>query len=160
MSSPDEVTALLRDWIDGKEEANPIGRLIGHYQVQSLLGAGGMGKIYLAEDTQLRRKVAIKLLRAELTHDGERARRFAQEARAASALTHPNIITIHESGEDDDRLHSTGRAPSAHASRCRNSGRTGADRQQGLAQRARRSLSNGRSCVGRLKRTEATDRAS
>src|SRR5215467_11317315 len=102
MSSPDEVTALLRDWIDGKEEANPIGRQIGHYQVQSLLGAGGMGKIYLAEDTQLRRKVAIKLLRAELTHDGERVRRFAQEARAASALNHPNIITIHEIGEDED----------------------------------------------------------
>src|SRR5262249_2443272 len=60
------------------------------------------GKIYLAEDTQLRRKVAIKLLRAELTHDGERVRRFAQEARAASALNHPNIITIHEIGEDED----------------------------------------------------------
>ena len=79
-----------------------IGRQIGHYQVQFLLGAGGMGEIYLAADMQLGRKVAIKLLSAEFTHDQERVRRFAQEARAASALNHPNIITIHEIGEDEN----------------------------------------------------------
>ncbi len=78
---------------------SPIGRQIGHYQVQSLLGAGGMGEIYLAEDTQLGRKVAIKLLPVKFTADSSRVRRFAQEARAASALNHPNIITIHEIGE-------------------------------------------------------------
>jgi len=78
---------------------SPIGRRIGHYQAQSLLGAGGMGEIYLAEDTRLGRKVAIKLLPPEFTADAGRVRRFAQEARAASALNHPNIITIHEIGE-------------------------------------------------------------
>ncbi len=76
-----------------------IGRQIGPYQVQSLLGTGGMGEVYLAEDTRLGRKVAIKLLPVEFTAQPERARRFAQEARAASALNHPNIITIHEIGE-------------------------------------------------------------
>jgi serine/threonine protein kinase len=79
--------------------SSPIGRRIGRYQVLSLLGAGGMGEIYLAEDMQLGRKVAIKLLPAELTTDADRLRRFEQEARAASALNHPNIITIYEIGE-------------------------------------------------------------
>jgi eukaryotic-like serine/threonine-protein kinase len=76
-----------------------IGRRIAHYQLTSLLGVGGMGEIYLAEDARLKRKVAIKLLPAEFTADAGRVRRFAQEARAASALNHPNIITIHEIGE-------------------------------------------------------------
>src|SRR6266478_6455998 len=74
--------------LDGKE--------LGHYHVLSLLGAGGMGEVYLAEDTRLKRKVALKLLPAELTANRDRLRRFEQEARAASALNHPNIITIHE----------------------------------------------------------------
>ena len=77
-----------------------IGRRIGHYQVQSLLGAGGMGEVYLAEDTQLGRKLALKLLPAQLTADADRLRRFKQEARAASALNHPNIITIFEIGQE------------------------------------------------------------
>src|SRR5215207_8666291 len=75
---------------------SPVGRRIGRYRVQSLLGAGGMGEIYLAEDTRLGRKVALKLLPAAFTADAGRVRRFAQEARAAPALNHPNIITIHE----------------------------------------------------------------
>jgi serine/threonine protein kinase/Flp pilus assembly protein TadD len=73
----------------------------GHYRMLSLLGRGGMGEVWLAEDTQLSRKVAIKLLPAEFTTQPERVRRFAQEARAASALNHPNIITVHEIGETD-----------------------------------------------------------
>lgn len=75
------------------------GSIIGHYTVVSRLGKGGMGEIYLAEDSRLGRKVAIKLLPEALTKDQEQVRRFEQEARAASALNHPNIITIYEVGE-------------------------------------------------------------
>ena len=89
--------AALTD--DGDE--SPVGRRIGPYQVISQLGRGGMGEVYLAEDTRLRRKVALKLLPAEFTRDAERVRRFEQEARAASALNHPNIVTIHEIGQVD-----------------------------------------------------------
>ncbi len=71
---------------------------IGHYELQGLLGEGGMGKVYLAFDTRLGRKVAIKQLPAEFIADAERVRRFEQEARLASGLSHPNIITIHEIG--------------------------------------------------------------
>src|SRR5215510_1316191 len=76
-----------------------IGRDFGHYRLLSLLGKGGMGEVYLGEDMLLKRKVALKLLPAVFTNDTGRVRRFAQEARAASALNHPNIITIHEIGE-------------------------------------------------------------
>src|SRR5262247_706928 len=72
---------------------------IGAYQILAQLGRGGMGEVHLALDTRLRRKVAIKLLPAEFTADTGRVRRFEQEARAASALNHPNIITVHEIGE-------------------------------------------------------------
>ncbi len=72
---------------------------IGAYQLLSALGHGGMGEVHLALDTRLGRKVAVKLLPARFTTDADRVRRFAQEARAASALNHPNIITIHEIGE-------------------------------------------------------------
>src|SRR5438105_6732766 len=78
-----------------------VGKELGHYQVLSLLGAGGMGDVYLAEDIRLKRKVALKLLPAELTANEDRLRRFEQEAQAASALNHPNIITIHEIGQVD-----------------------------------------------------------
>src|SRR6266498_834749 len=78
-----------------------VGKELGHYRVLSLLGSGGMGEVYLAEDTRLRRKVALKLLPAELTANRDRLRRFEQEAQAASALNHPNIITIHEIGQVD-----------------------------------------------------------
>jgi len=85
----------------GEPRLTSVGRQIGHYRVLSFLGAGGMGEVYLAHDMQLRREVALKLLPMELTVDAGRVRRFAQEARAASALNHPNIITIHEIGEVD-----------------------------------------------------------
>jgi len=74
---------------------------LSHYRVVSKLGAGGMGEVYLAEDTRLGRKVALKLLPAELTADPDRVRRFVQEAKAASALNHPNIITIHDIGKSE-----------------------------------------------------------
>jgi serine/threonine protein kinase/tetratricopeptide (TPR) repeat protein len=74
---------------------------LSHYRVISKLGAGGMGEVWLAEDTRLKRKVAIKLLPTDLTADAARLRRFEHEARAASGLNHPNIITIHDIGESD-----------------------------------------------------------
>ena len=74
---------------------------IARYRVGRLIGAGGMGEVYLAEDEVLQRKVALKLLPARFTQDQERVRRFQREARAASALNHPNILTIYEIGHAD-----------------------------------------------------------
>jgi serine/threonine protein kinase/Tol biopolymer transport system component len=93
----EDAGALIND-----SNANSIlGRRIGCYQVISQLGAGGMGEVYLAQDTRLGRKVAIKLLPSFFTKDEQRLGRFQQEARAASALNHPNIITIYDIGEAD-----------------------------------------------------------
>src|SRR5262245_6671241 len=77
-------------------EETLIGKTLGHYRILSLLGEGGMGEVYLALDTRLERQVELKLLPAQFTQDADRLRRFIQEAKAASALNHPNIITIHE----------------------------------------------------------------
>jgi serine/threonine-protein kinase len=79
------------------------GTRLGRYEIRSLLGAGGMGEVYLAHDTTLRRDVAIKLLPADVAQDGDRLRRLEQEAHAASTLNHPNILTIHEIGAHDGR---------------------------------------------------------
>jgi len=72
---------------------------IAHYRVVGPLGAGGMGEVYLAQDLMLERNIALKVLPPELTRSAERVRRFIQEARSASSLNHPNIVTIHEIGE-------------------------------------------------------------
>ncbi len=79
------------------------GARFDRYQIASHIGSGGMGEIYLAQDTRLGRKVALKLLPLQYTQDAERLRRFEQEAYAASALNHPNIITIYEIGEAEGR---------------------------------------------------------
>ena len=79
-----------------------IGRTISHYRIIEELGSGGMGHVYLAEDVRLGRKLAVKVLAPKLVTDQERVRRFGQEARAASALNHPNILTIHDIGQDGD----------------------------------------------------------
>ncbi|MEO8440398.1 MAG: serine/threonine-protein kinase, partial [Spartobacteria bacterium] len=79
------------------------GKMFGHYQVESLIGAGGMGEVYLARDKILGRRVALKLLPAHRTADETQLGRFKAEARTASALNHPNILTVYEIGAQDDR---------------------------------------------------------
>jgi eukaryotic-like serine/threonine-protein kinase len=78
-----------------------LGKSLGRYRILSLLGRGGMGEVYKAKDATLGRDVAIKVLPSDFSIDRDRLRRFEQEARAASALNHPNIITIHEFGQED-----------------------------------------------------------
>src|SRR5262245_26315271 len=83
------------------ETPSPVGKIIGHYQVISLVGRGGMGEVYRASDSKLSREVAVKVLPSAFSADRGRLRRFEREARAASALNHPNIITIHEVGQTE-----------------------------------------------------------
>src|ERR671926_386911 len=77
------------------------GTRLGRYEIRSKLGEGGMGEVYLAEDARLHRKVALKILPADLASNQDRMRRFVQEAQAAAALNHPNIAHIYEIGESD-----------------------------------------------------------
>ena len=78
------------------------GEKLSHYEIISAIGKGGMGEVFLAQDTKLDRKVAIKFLNEEFGKDADKLNRFIQEAKAASALNHPNILTVYEIGETDD----------------------------------------------------------
>jgi serine/threonine protein kinase len=93
--------AVAAELIAARETDALLGQTIARYRVLSLIGAGGMGRVYLAEDPELGRRVALKLLPEYFTHDKNRVQRFHQEARAASALNHPNILTVHEVGQVD-----------------------------------------------------------
>src|SRR5213080_3944747 len=78
------------------------GTHLGRYEIRSKVGEGGMGEVYRARDEKLNRDVAIKVLPAALSQDGERLRRFEQEAQAAGALNHPNILAVYDVGTHDD----------------------------------------------------------
>src|ERR1044071_10072778 len=79
------------------------GTRLGRYEIRSKLGQGGMGEVYLAEDTRLHRKVAIKVLPAEAISDKDANQRLLREAQAAAKLDHPNICAVHEVAEDNGR---------------------------------------------------------
>ena len=74
---------------------------LGHYSIISKIGVGGMGEVYRAKDARLDRDVAIKVLPADFATDGDRLKRFEQEAKATSALSHPNILTVYDFGEHE-----------------------------------------------------------
>jgi eukaryotic-like serine/threonine-protein kinase len=90
--------SLAAELFSYKPKPNLTDSQINQYKILSLLGEGGMGAVYLAQDTSLERKVAIKFLSREFAEDSMRRNRFFQEAKSASALNHPNILTVHEIG--------------------------------------------------------------
>lgn len=98
---PHHALAVVAEQLAESQPHSLLDQQLGHYRILSLLGAGGMGEVYVAEDATLRRKVALKVLPALIAQDRDRLRRFEQEALAASALNHPNIVTIHEFGVED-----------------------------------------------------------
>ena len=96
---PESLAAEMFDEHD--KQADLTGREFGHYKIIKILGKGGMGEVYLAEDARLKRRVALKILPSAFAADVSRRNRFEQEARAASALNHPNILTVHEFGAEN-----------------------------------------------------------
>ncbi|MGZ5537580.1 MAG: serine/threonine-protein kinase, partial [Chthoniobacterales bacterium] len=92
---------VAADWAATNDRRDFVGQTFGRYKIIAPLAAGGMGEVFIAEDLTLKRKAAIKFLPRKFTRDDDRLRRFEKEARAASALNHPNIITIYEIGEWD-----------------------------------------------------------
>jgi eukaryotic-like serine/threonine-protein kinase len=100
MESP--AVAQAADSLAGAEQKLSAGQRVKHYQIVNLIGEGGMGEVYLATDTILGRRVALKVLPTFVQNDPDRLRRFTQEARAASRLSHPNVCVVHEIGETDD----------------------------------------------------------
>jgi serine/threonine protein kinase/Tol biopolymer transport system component len=96
------AVAQAADDLATEQKLTP-GQRVKHYQIVNLIGEGGMGEVYLATDTILGRRIALKVLPTFVSKDPERLRRFTQEARAASRLSHPNVCVVHEIGETDDR---------------------------------------------------------
>src|SRR5205085_461093 len=100
MESP-AVAQAAESFVEKSQKLTP-GQRVKHYQIVNLIGEGGMGEVYLATDTILGRRVALKVLPGFVSKDPDRLRRFTQEARAASRLSHPNVCVVHEIGETDD----------------------------------------------------------
>jgi serine/threonine protein kinase len=99
-----EVELLLAREATGSTHTQlGVGAHLGPYKIEALLGVGGMGEVFRATDTRLHRTVAIKVLPREHVADPERNCRFLQEARAASVLNHPNIVTLHDISREDSR---------------------------------------------------------
>src|SRR5437879_4815468 len=97
------VAAVAANLMLEEQDQLEVGQTLSHYEILGSLGAGGMGEVYLARDTKLGRKLALKLLPAYLSKDKDRMRRFEQEARAASTISHPNVAHIYEIGEAGGR---------------------------------------------------------
>ena len=98
LASSDDVRSSFLLQFSAPRVTLTAGTKLGEYEVKSLLGSGGMGEVYRARDSRLGRDVAIKVLPSLLSADSERLRRFEQEARAAAALNHPNILAVYQMG--------------------------------------------------------------